>query len=96
MVTQAKRQPLGAILHGWRNAAARIPREGVLEAVGSLVIDNVRELLGALNRLVAFQAVSDRPLRPEQARALASGGEPTAESAAPAATPSISATPTWR
>jgi chromosomal replication initiator protein DnaA len=45
--------------------------EGVLEAVGSLVIDNVRELLGALNRLVAFQAVSDAPLRPEQARALA-------------------------
>jgi chromosomal replication initiator protein DnaA len=49
--------------------------EGVLEAVGSLVIDNVRELLGALNRLVAFQAVSDRPLRPEQARALATGTE---------------------
>jgi chromosomal replication initiator protein len=51
--------------------------EGVLEAVGSLVIDNVRELLGALNRLVAFQAVSDRPLRPEQARVLASGGDAT-------------------
>ena len=49
--------------------------EGVLEAVGSLVIDNVRELLGALNRLVAFQAVSDSPLRPEQARALATGAE---------------------
>ncbi|HEX2249389.1 MAG TPA: DnaA/Hda family protein, partial [Gemmatimonadales bacterium] len=47
--------------------------EGVLEAVGSLVIDNVRELLGALNRLVAFQAVSDTPLKPEQARALATG-----------------------
>lgn len=51
--------------------------EGVLEAVGSLVIDNVRELLGALNRLVAFQAVSDRPLQPEQARVLASGGNAT-------------------
>lgn len=49
--------------------------DGVLEAVGSLVIDNVRELLGALNRLVAFQAVSDTPLRPEQARALATGTE---------------------
>jgi chromosomal replication initiator protein len=47
--------------------------EGVLEAVGSLLIDNVRELLGALNRLVAFQAVSDVPLKPEQARALATG-----------------------
>jgi chromosomal replication initiator protein len=49
--------------------------EGVLEAVGSLVIDNVRELLGALNRLVAFQAVSDTPLKPEQAKALATGVE---------------------
>jgi chromosomal replication initiator protein len=51
--------------------------EGVLEAVGSLVIDNVRELLGALNRLVAFQAVSDTPLQPAQARALAGGSEVT-------------------
>jgi chromosomal replication initiator protein len=58
--------------------------EGVLEAVGSLVIDNVRELLGALNRLVAFQAVSDRPLQPEQARALATGAE-RAQSAEPSA-----------
>jgi chromosomal replication initiator protein len=49
--------------------------DGVLEAVGSLVIDNVRELLGALNRLVAFQAVSDTPLKPAQARALAGGSE---------------------
>jgi chromosomal replication initiator protein DnaA len=51
--------------------------EGVLEAVGSLVIDNVRELLGALNRLVAFQAVSDTPLKPEQARAVAAGVDQT-------------------
>jgi chromosomal replication initiator protein len=49
--------------------------EGVLEAVASLAIDNVRELLGALNRLVAFQAVSDAPLLPAQARALAGGDE---------------------
>src|SRR6185312_3935552 len=53
--------------------------EGVLEAVGSLVIDNVRELLGALNRLVAFQAVSDAPLKPEQAKALAGGAEAKVE-----------------
>jgi chromosomal replication initiation ATPase DnaA len=49
--------------------------KGVLEAVGSLAIDNVRELLGALNRLIAFQAVSDTPLKPEQARTLAAGLE---------------------
>ena len=49
--------------------------EGVLEAVASLAIDNVRELLGALNRLVAFQAVSETPLLPAQARALAGGDD---------------------
>ncbi|MDQ3207153.1 MAG: DnaA/Hda family protein [Gemmatimonadota bacterium] len=54
---------------------------GVLEAVASLAIDNVRELLGALNRLVAFQAVSDTPLQPAQARALA-GGSDAVEAAA--------------
>jgi chromosomal replication initiation ATPase DnaA len=46
---------------------------GVLEAVASLAIDNVRELLGALNRLIAFQAVSEQPLGPEQARMLVGG-----------------------
>jgi chromosomal replication initiator protein len=57
---------------------------GVLEAVGSLAIDNVRELLGALNRLIAFQAVSDRPLSPDQARALAAGEGVSAQPAASA------------
>jgi chromosomal replication initiation ATPase DnaA len=47
--------------------------DGVLEAVAGLGIDNVRELLGALNRLVAHQAVGDRPLDPEHARALIGG-----------------------
>ncbi|MBA3522178.1 MAG: ATP-binding protein [Gemmatimonadales bacterium] len=46
---------------------------GVLEAVAALGIDNVRELLGALNRLIAFQAVSETPLGPEQARRLIGG-----------------------
>nr|MBA3553854.1 ATP-binding protein [Gemmatimonadales bacterium] len=52
---------------------------GVLEAVATLGIDNVRELLGALNRLIAFQAVSEAPLGPEQARRLI-GGEQSASS----------------
>ena len=39
----------------------------------ALAIDNVRELLGALNRLIAFQAVSERPLDPDQARVLIGG-----------------------
>jgi len=47
--------------------------DDVLEAVATLDIDNVRELLGAINRLIAFQAVSDTPLTPEQARMLVGG-----------------------
>jgi chromosomal replication initiator protein len=62
-------------------------RAGVLEAVASLSIDNVRELLGALNRLIASQAVSEKPLDPDQARALAAGTELSARSAKPKAAP---------
>ncbi|MGH2967366.1 MAG: DnaA ATPase domain-containing protein [Gemmatimonadales bacterium] len=48
---------------------------GVLDAVAALEIDNVRELLGALNRLIAFQSVSDAPLTPSQARQLIGGSD---------------------
>ncbi len=47
--------------------------DGVLESVASLGIDNVRELLGALNRLVAYQAVSDQPIDAEKAKELVGG-----------------------
>lgn len=71
--------------------------EGVLEAVASLGIDNVRELLGALNRLIAFQAVSDQALAPDQARMLVGGEieapEPAPVPPAPVATPSASDAP---
>jgi chromosomal replication initiation ATPase DnaA len=43
---------------------------GVLEAAAGPEVANVRELLGLLNRLVAFQAVSDEPLRAESVAAL--------------------------
>jgi chromosomal replication initiation ATPase DnaA len=49
--------------------------EGVIEAVAGLDIDNVRELLGALNRLIAFQAVSPSPLDVAQARVLVGGAD---------------------
>jgi chromosomal replication initiator protein len=72
--------------------------DGVLETIAGLDIDNVRELLGALNRLVAFQAVNDRPLDASQARALIgsagaakNGGAPVA---APAVTPPAGSAPT--
>jgi chromosomal replication initiation ATPase DnaA len=63
---------------------------GVLEAIGALAIDNVRELLGALNRLVAFQAVSDAPLDAAQARLLLGVRGPAPDAppmGLPAATP---------
>lgn len=41
---------------------------GVLEAVATLALDSVRELVGALNRLVAFQSVGSGPLDAEQAK----------------------------
>src|SRR5881409_730670 len=40
---------------------------GVLEAVAKVEYPNVRELMGALNRLVAFQAVNDMPINAEAA-----------------------------
>jgi chromosomal replication initiation ATPase DnaA len=42
----------------------------VLESVASLGASSVRELIGALNRLVALQAVSDVPLDAAQVRAV--------------------------
>ncbi|HEX3236098.1 MAG TPA: DnaA/Hda family protein [Gemmatimonadales bacterium] len=66
--------------------------DGVLEAVASLGIDNVRELLGALNRLIAFQAVSDTPLGPAEARSLIGGpGAPDADDAPGASVPADAA-----
>src|SRR5262249_7408186 len=41
---------------------------GVLETVASAEYGNVRELMGALNRLIAYQAVNEHPLNAEAAR----------------------------
>src|SRR3989454_845462 len=43
---------------------------GVLETVAAAEFQNVRELMGALNRLVAYQAVNDVPLNAEGAKQL--------------------------
>lgn len=63
----------------------------VLTAVASLPFASVRELLAALQRLAAFQAVSPAPLDPEQARILIGGvGVPPSElSEEDAATPAV-------
>ena len=56
---------------------------GVLETVASLAITNLRELIGALNRLIAFQAVSDQPLDEAQARIVLGGVQQQPVRAAP-------------
>src|SRR5204862_3551287 len=43
---------------------------GVLETVAGAEFQNVRELMGALNRLVAYQAVNDRSINAETAKQL--------------------------
>lgn len=67
---------------------------GVLEAVAAVEVPNVRELLGTLNRLIAFQAVNEEPVTPEAASVLVAGeavpapsgaaGRAAAEEGAPA------------
>jgi len=71
---------------------------GVLEAVAKVEYPNVRELMGALNRLIAFQAVNDMPINAEAASKVL--GIPTVASAAassaaasPAAASSAAASP---
>ncbi len=56
---------------------------GVLEAVAAPQYTNVRELIGALNRLIAYQAVRTEPLRSEEVPGVL--GRPTA--VAPPAAP---------
>ena len=58
---------------------------GVLETVAGLEFANVRELMGALNRLVAFQAVTDQPINAEATKQLLSAAAAAARAAAPVA-----------
>lgn len=48
----------------------------VLEVVAGVRVNNVRELLGLLNRIVAYQAVSDMPITPDAAYQLLAGDAP--------------------
>ncbi len=54
-----------------------LPR-AVLEAVAESGVASVRELIGAVNRLIAFQTVGDAPLTPDAARGLLAGTLPGA------------------
>src|SRR3989442_11212585 len=57
---------------------------GVLETVAKVESPNVRELMGALNRLIAFQAVNDTPINAEAASKVL--GIPTTSSTAASST----------
>ncbi len=71
-----------AILRRKAEERRAILSPAVLEAIARLPIDNVRELAGALNRVVAQQAVADGPLDAAQVRSLF--GSPGAPPDAPA------------
>ena len=62
---------------------------GVLETVAQAEVANVRELMGALNRLVAFQAVNDTKINAETAKQIlglvAEGAAEPGDGRAPAA-----------
>jgi len=65
---------------------------GVLETVAAANFTNVRELMGVLNRLVAYQAVNETPLNAEGAKQLL-GMDTRSSGATAAATSERAATP---
>jgi len=58
---------------------------GVLETVAKVEFPNVRELMGALNRLIAFQAVNEPPMNEEAVRKVLGIRSGDAAAASPAA-----------
>jgi chromosomal replication initiator protein len=65
---------------------------GVLESVAKVEYPNVRELMGALNRVIAFQAVNDTPINEEAVRKVL-GIPSAAASAASSAAATSAASP---
>jgi chromosomal replication initiator protein len=67
---------------------------GVLETAAGVEFPNVRELMGALNRLVAYQAVNETPINAESARQVLGVQPAGAAVASPAVASSAAASPT--
>ncbi|HVX89330.1 MAG TPA: DnaA/Hda family protein [Gemmatimonadales bacterium] len=65
----------------------------VLEVVATLIDGNVRELIGGLNRLIAWQSVSDTPLDPATAREVLGGGPPPSAGGPPPSAAASAAVP---
>lgn len=74
------------ILHQCSGEAGAVLSDAVLEAVALLPIRDVRDLRGAAQRLLAFQAVSAQALDPAQARVLITGvvDQPAPDAGVPA------------
>jgi chromosomal replication initiator protein len=75
-----------AILRRQAEERKQVLPVGVIEVVAEVIDGNVRELIGGLNRLLAWQSVSDTPLDPGTARQILGGGTAPSTEAAPAET----------
>ena len=73
-----------AILRRQAEERKQVLPVGVIEVVAEVIDGNVRELIGGLNRLLAWQSVSDTPLDPGTAREILGGGTAPSTEAAPA------------
>jgi chromosomal replication initiator protein DnaA len=76
-----------AILRRKAEERATSFQSGVLETVAGVEFANVRELMGALNRLIAFQAVNDAPITEAAARQVLGLTTPETAAGAGAETP---------
>jgi chromosomal replication initiator protein len=76
-----------AILRRKADERGMVFAPGVLDTVAEIGASNVRELVGLVNRLSAFQAVSEAPLTPASARALLVDDGDEVKPAVPAVVP---------
>ena len=77
-----------AILRRKAEERGTVFQPGVLETVAKVEYPNVRELMGALNRLIAFQAVNDTPINADAAAKVL--GIPAAVSSTAASSTAVS------
>ena len=82
-----------AILRRKAEERSAVLPPAVLKTVAGIGSANVRELIGMINRLIAYQAVSDGPITPESARMLLTGEPPEKEPVVVVAPPEASAGP---
>ena len=82
-----------AILHRKAEERGANLSPAVLETVAEVGAANVRELIGMVNRLIAYQAVSDGPITPGGARMLLTGEPPEKAPIVVAAPPATAAPP---